>query len=222
MLFMTSCSHPQHRPVDALPNHIATLTKYLQKYRVEVDQRPHYFSKFSEYLIACCLRKMRRRIIHWSSSGYITILKEINDMGVADAFNRIGCVRAESQKHRGDLCLCTCLLQSDYVEKFMEEYPQSSVTKLLVAFQVSVDDNIPKKWVNPYNKETCIVFHHLLVSMLLNYLKAHNKFHNEKLEKPKLGVDLWNITYLLWRLSQSQILVDHLKMLEQGGKLSIP
>jgi len=166
---------------------------------------------------------MRRQIIHWSSSGYITILKEISDVKVADAFDRIGCVRTASQKHRRNLPLGTFLLASEeYLQIIMEEYPHSgepsSASKLLAAFKAVAQNN----WVNPYNKETCVAFHQLLVSTLLNYLKAHNKFHNQKLEKLKLAQDLWNVTYLLWMLSQSQILVDHLVMLDRSGCLSIP
>jgi hypothetical protein len=118
------------------------------------------------------------------------------------------------------------------VQEIREEYPQSGdessgagLTNLQAAFRnVLVQE--PQADVDPYNRDTCVEFHQLLVSSLHGYLKAQEMF------KKKLGMDegaqvecarkVWNFSYLLWRIAHSQILWDHLAVLNLARRLTLP
>jgi hypothetical protein len=211
---------------DQLNNHVATVTDYINAYGEAKDEntRNSYFSKFTKYIVCCCWRKMRRRILHWSSQGFIWSLGQISDITVEQS-----CIsNANNIPFKRDISLGNLLrrmgdagineiLSNHAQPPGNEESSQNLLSTLRAAFQNALQNNTS---TSPYNKDTCVEFHHLLVSALLAFGKTLAQFSEHSSNESFLK--LFRVTLLLWRLGHSWALRHHLSALEAGGALFIP
>jgi hypothetical protein len=182
-------------------SHVKTVRDYLDWYRKNNDtkKRSEASSKFSEYLISACWRKMARRIGHWGSVGLIYNLTHVNHHSL---------VRCAAQ-----LNPLTIAKNSDFkLSMYLRDMEKTIVLETVLSFHKydipsdailpSKDDSTKAKIVLPclqrlchgddpcslYNKETVLEFHHLLVATMLYYARNLRQLRQEqkaKLEKDK-------------------------------------
>jgi hypothetical protein len=162
-----------------LEHHIATVEDYIRRYRTIDDDaaRTTLFHTFSQYLLASCWRKMRQRVNHWSTKGFIYLLGSLDEEHMRRLFDP-SLAKPTSRK---DSASAMILREPSLLASVYREYrrPHGSwagkhtgFTHLPSAFGMG-------KSANPgpaYNTLTCFEFHQLLIGTLLGYKKTLNAF----------------------------------------------
>jgi hypothetical protein len=142
------------------------------------------FHKFTYYIIACSMRKMQRRIDHWSSDRFIASLAYAGQQ-VQILYNRFG-KRVKQLTHRKDTALGYLLksMSEDHIQVVMQEYPSAGphevlqLSKLKASFEKVLGPE--PAGATAYNEETCVEFHQLLVAVLFGYRRALKVFHEAR------------------------------------------
>jgi hypothetical protein len=220
-----------------LQNHIATISAY---YRACIasnthttsdaaDREIYLYSDFTHYIVASCWRKMYRRIIHWSSLGFLHNLRNVDEQWLRTMFK---CHSAElPRSSRRDNALWNELhaLQSEgMLREVMDFHPTKSTpepTRLIAALWEVKEAPGEVMGLGAYTEETCFDLHQLLIAALFGF------GHALKMLRDNRGLPcMERVTYiqmvaqfgnLLWRIVYSRILGHHLTLLQLGSVLSI-
>ena len=183
-----------------------TVWNYLEWYRKtnDIKKRLQASSKFSEYIISACWRKMEWRIGHWGSVGLMYNLTKV------DKDSLLYCIT--------EIDPLTITKNSDFkLSMYLQDMEKTSVLEKVLSYHKYIipsdatlpslpsKDN-PTKVILPclqrlchgddpynlYNKETALEFHHLLIATLLYYARAlrklqekHDKRRDRDLENKK-------------------------------------
>jgi hypothetical protein len=174
---------------DPLSNHIATLNEYFIEFKKQESskERRDYFFRFAAYLVGQCWMKMRRRILHWSSQGFIHILSKADKAEMLQAFSfyEQSAIRDKLPKGR-DLelgKLLTGMHEEGEIESVImskcgrPELSSEGLTNMVAAFKELQELSAEARGheLEVYNKETCWEFHKFLLATLLAYGKALNE-----------------------------------------------
>jgi hypothetical protein len=198
----------------------------------------HYMPMFMQYLVTRSWKKMRRRISHWSSQGFIYRLGQVDEIALRAA------VWPAVSPLRNDVALSSRLILMDndntLQDVIMAMCPRtnmrSTLTSLLTACRdMQTRDGRARSGVSGlYNRATCFEFHQLLVSTLICFGKAldtyaHAYTRHQGMPDPQSTAELVNCAkvveacgYLLWLIAYSRILEDHLKILHRNRWLALP
>jgi hypothetical protein len=230
-----------------LVNHIATLNDFLGALDIvtgQPDQQvasSRLFQNMTYYLVSSSWRKMKRRMHHWSSNGFLFSLSYSDGQRVQDAFRNYSNSKPHTPaNYRKDETLAKLFitLGEQRIQRIMQNYPSgqgstpvpspTSLPNLSEAFKEILREGSPQTTV--YTLETCVEFHQFLVALLFTYSKALLQL--SEVRKPKSDAldsevraafeDLWNLSNLLWRVAYSRILRHHLTVLHHGGLLNVP
>ena len=228
--------HLLNRRRDPLPNHVATVNEYLNKYKTldSKEEQTKMFKRFTHYIVACCWRKMRRRMTSWSSQGYFYCLGRLSEHTVQQLY-RVFAANTDPLSKRKDSALYSVLtdtlvqeVMGEYLEKDQDaQRPKDSLLpNLRKALQASNQaSNSPNN--TAYNADTCVEFHQLLVATLTGYGKALRLISEAYQKDDQEGLlncahRLWRFTHLLWRIAYSRMLRYHLSALDAGDVLVTP
>lgn len=181
------------------------------------------FWKFSAYLSLVSWRKTYRRLVNWTSKGFIYALANIP----LNLFKLAGAKCARSRKpKRSNKALrseVSCLCQDERaVQRLMDHlspirfsHPElipENLNDLLAALEEEGAQNSDSTH-SAYNGKSSIQFHCLLIALLIGYVKAlraYNKLHKEegrernagkKESKRKLGLaeDMRESQEVIWK-----------------------
>jgi len=217
---------------DTLANHISTVEDYLKRHqRVDATQQADHEILLTAYLVTRCWLKMYRRMVTWSSQGYIYYLGTISEDKLKGLLSReIPSDQPEHpDRHNEDLAeMVLYMVRSGLMESaIMKECKGSNcrltLTNLVATFE-SRESNSTRLHASMYNAATCVEFHQLLLAALLAYgqgLCALNTAHNESVKVMAKGCQ--QVGYagdLLRQIASSLMLRQHLSMCE--GLLNIP
>jgi len=201
---------------------------------------------------------MRRRINHWASQGFIWTLGQVDDTLLQQSYKRFASTLNEIPQ-RKDTALGRTLqiLGDDHISEIMSNHPieytseggvkikDTSIPKLQDAFKKALSPLTSSEPVVIYSQDTCVEFHHLLLSVLHGYgrslagfqaLHTDNSLYGntegcaktiEEIEEHEKVIEegakqVWRYVYLLWRISYSRILRYHLSSLEASQTISFP
>src|SRR5882762_931034 len=163
------------RPHDPLQNHIRTVEDYLARHKklLDVNHRAMDENYFTLYLVVQCWRKMFRRIVDWSSQGYIFELSKVP----VDKLKPKASYAPHRNRHNHDLARIVLSMadKGQIRSLIMEpcgrpEWHSERLTNLLSTF-TQLKHQTPQHH-EMYNVNTCIEFHRLLLATLLAYGKA--------------------------------------------------
>jgi hypothetical protein len=171
---------------DPLSNHIATVEEYLGEYKKKETPKDRrlYFFGFGAYLVGQCWMKMRRRILHWSSQGFIYILGKIDEAEVLMAFTSYEQSDARRELPKGrDSDLGKLLIgmheNGEIGSVIMSqcgrpELCSERLTNLITAFESPPPPPGDEQRIglDVYKKETCWEFHRFLLATILAYGKS--------------------------------------------------
>lgn len=181
---------------DPLSNHIATVVEYLGEYKKKKtsEERRRYFQHFAVYIMAQGWKKMRRRIVHWSSLAFIYHLSQATEERLRLAFTfYMHSNEAEQFPKRNDSVLGRLLIsmhdQGQIASIIMQhcgrkELSSERLDHLVAAFREVVRGSessaeVPgKAGMGAYNEHTCWDFHKLLLATLLAYGRALDELGN--------------------------------------------
>ena len=216
---------------DSLENHVATVAHYIDfvlANKRNPDVMSHNFHQFTEYLLTRSWKKMRRRIHHWSSQGFIYQLSRVDETTLRAA------VESAVFPLQNDIPLATKLvsLDSDNLIRNVIKYKRTDQPLLFSFLLTACREMLSGKVSGLYNRDTCFEFHQLLVSTLLSFgkgLDAYATAHTNYLKDPESFVDLVNhasqvydCVSLLWIIAYSRILENHLKVLHDKRWIKLP
>jgi hypothetical protein len=186
--------------------------------------------QFAAYIVARCFTKMRLRVGHKSSEGFIYCLGQVDEeklrkaVAEKDGYTYVGRRNLDLMKsvvERPDL------LQRYVIDHCPPTYNASEPTRLISAWRRIVDHPQQQAQSRLYDGNTCIDFHQLLVAALLAYGKALDELYESR--KNAAMTDLIplakQIRYcagLLWRLAYSGVLRHHLEVLDENDWLHLP
>ena len=200
------------------------------------------------YIVATCMEKMVRRITHWSTRGFITILGRMNEASLRFAYKQFCDVIPESpsKSYRKDTILARMIkeLPDTAIESIMQNYPcpaeDSRIPRLTKLRNLCKKlDSLPPnvKLTDLYNEETCVEFHQFFIAVVIGYGKALVAFRGPRRKyskKPRmmdegersrlraLAEGVWFYANWLWRITESRMLRFHLAALQAGALLFPP
>ena len=198
------------------------------------------------YIVATCMEKMVRRITHWSTRGFITILGRMNEASLRFAYKQFCDVIPESpsKSYRKDTILARMIkeLPDTAIESIMQNYPcpaeDSRIPRLTKLRNLCKKlDSLPPnvKLTDLYNEETCVEFHQFFIAVVIGYGKALVAFRGPRRKyskKPRmmdegersrlraLAEGVWFYANWLWRITESRMLGFHLAALQ--GCITLP
>ena len=85
---LTDAVSDKRKDKDSLENHVATVAHYIDfvlANKRNPDVMSHHLPHFTEYLLTRSWKKMRRRIHHWSSQGFIYQLSRVDETALRAA-----------------------------------------------------------------------------------------------------------------------------------------
>jgi hypothetical protein len=156
------------------------------------EERGRYFQRFAVYILAQCWKKMRRRIIHWSSLAFIHNLSRVTEERLRLAVAFYTCSdEAEQLPKRDDSVLGRLLVsmhdRGQITSVIMQrcgrkELFSEKLDHLVAAFREVVTKSSAegpgKSGVRAYNERTCWEFHKLLLATLPAYGRALDELGN--------------------------------------------
>ena len=171
---------------------MATVRDYLGWYRsANAEQRTEGSTKFAEYIISACWKKMERRIGHWASVGLMYCLSEVK-LDQKRVSHQWQIKREVLATKKSDIKLSLYLqamMRNESLEMVLSYYEYD------IPFNATIppkDDITQAKIVLPglqrlcvtdprdlYNDTTAIEFHHLLVATMLSYANALQDLRKE-------------------------------------------
>jgi hypothetical protein len=212
----------RNRTKDPLSNHAATVADYINDYRnASHSQKTEFFTSFTIYIVATCWKKMFRQINHWSSQGFITILLSVPSKKLQHAFETDKVSFSEK-----DSILCS-LLDEILVGLIMHSNPSASRGKLshLLAVCPRVSKLKNGDSVIKCEQNVFFEFHHFIHAVLVAYYNVLLAF-SEASKGGDINVAIlkkvWNVAYLLWRITYSRIFRLYLTALGHVGALYLP
>jgi hypothetical protein len=176
----------RQQSTDPLPNHIATLEEYLAEYkkRKTPKERRRYFFRFAAYLVGQCWMKMRRRILHWSSQGFIHTLGKVNEEELRQGFSFCAKSDTATKLPKGRDSALGKLLVGMHEKGEIDSVIMSKcgrpelfserLTNMIATFRELQEPSAEgrRDGLEVYNWETCWEFHKLLLATLLAYGRA--------------------------------------------------
>jgi hypothetical protein len=164
---------------------VATVRDYLGWYRsANAEQRTEGSTKFAEYIVSACWKKMEWRIGHWASVGLMYCLSEVK-LDQKRVSHQWQIKREVLATKKSDIKLSLYLqamMRNESLEMVLSYYEYD------IPFNATIppkDDITQAKIVLPglqrlcvtdprdlYNDTTAIEFHHLLVATMLSYANA--------------------------------------------------
>ena len=185
--------------------------------------------QFAAYIVARCFTKMRLRVGHKSSEGFIYCLGQVDEeklqkaVAEKDGYTYVGRRNLDLMK---SVVERPGLLQRYVIDHCPPTYNASEPTRLISAWRRIVDHPQQQAQSRLYDGNTCIDFHQLLVATLLAYGKALDELYESR--KNAAMTDLTplaqRIRYcagLLWRLAYSGVLRHHLEVLDTNNWLHL-
>jgi hypothetical protein len=199
------------------------------------------FSDFSRYLVASCWKKMRKRVTHWTSLGFLYILGKLDEAQLQKMFDDHHAVLQTSPRtdtrlfeelHR----LSTSSKDGvDMLSQIMQCYPMSASEpqstlkpeRMIEALGQLQGQKQTKDSLGAYTKDTCYEFHQLLIATIFCYgrmLRHFNLCHGCRDKKgcELLAHNILQVSTLLWRIAYSRMLFHHLSLLQAGAFLDLP
>jgi hypothetical protein len=233
-------------------NHIATIANYINVYKgikgpgvTEKHEKQRAFTTCAQYLVACCWKKMYRRINHWSSQGFIHSLS-IDLDSVERAFTdfttgKHGKPIMFSKKKDLSLCEFFAHLKDDSMQQFMESvnamthspprlrYLQQKSEELVnLVLAAEQEEEIPcsKEAFGEFHEfvgNTLICYHHALSTFSERtstnfYDRVENGHHMKKAD----ATDIYNFARLLWRIAYSRIIRLYMDVLQLVAPFELP
>ena len=211
-------------------------------------QRTEMFERFTRYIISRCWRKMRRRINHVSSLGFLYILRRMDASTIERAFADFHNTGMKPPRLRKDSNLGNLLISftEEQVETVMKHHPATEgshpdagptgvylrLSRLRSAFAKVLKPG--SQLLTAYDAATCVEFNQLLVATLFGYASSlrqlrdanatRNEFRTEKENEVlrQAALDVWNFAHILWRIAYSRILLYHLMVLHNKKLLVLP
>jgi len=203
-----------------------------QDMRDKWQQRRLMSKQFTAYLVTRCYEKMRRRVGHWSSEGFIYYLGQVKVENLRNAVAQTDDMYTYMGWCNLDLCKAVAenldQIQDHIINHCPSTYAVPQLTHLVSGCKRIVADSQEPPQSNLYNESTCVEFHQLLVATLLAYGKALNELYDSRQKKaPVAGLvplaqRIWYCASMLWRLAYSGILNHHLEVLDTNEWLRVP
>jgi len=200
----------------------------------------YMFSDFSRYLVAACWRKMRRRVIHWTSLGFLHILAKVDEGRLQKMFDDHHATLRPSPRLDVRLFEELCRLSAsgkdgvDVLGQIMKSHPmsasepQSSLKpERLVEALSQLQQGLSEHSLGAYTRDTCYEFHRLLVATIFCYGKMLRHFNKRYGDGDKKGCEqlahnIFEVGNLLWRIAYSRMLFHHFSLLQAGAVLDLP
>ncbi|KIM74436.1 hypothetical protein PILCRDRAFT_801129 [Piloderma croceum F 1598] len=211
---------------DNLANHVATVADYYAACKQSAASNtthdaPHannyMFGDFSHYLVASCWRKMHKRVIHWTSLGFLDILSKLDEAQLPKIFDDHYATLQPSLY--SDLCLFEelCRLKAgskdgvNMLDQIMKFHPMSaskpqssSKPERLVEALRQLQQGPSTPSLGAYTRDTCYKFHRLLIATIFCYgttLKHFNKHYSDgnKESCEHIAYDILQVGNLLWK-----------------------
>jgi hypothetical protein len=231
---------------DDLVDHIATVADYYAacKQSAASNATPdapnannYMFSDFSRYLVASCWKKMRKRVVHWTSLGFLHILGKLDEAQLQKIFDDHHANLEPSS--RTDTRLFEELRSMsaggvDVLGQIMKSHPisasksqSSSKPERLIEALSQLQQGQSEHSLGAYTRDTCYEFHRLLVATIFCHgkmLKGFSRYYRAKDEKgcERLAYNILQIGTLLWRIAYSRMLFHHFSLLQAGAVLDLP
>lgn len=205
-----------------------------------LDAPDYMFSDFSRYLVASCWLKMRKRVIHWTSLGFLHILGKLDETQLQKIFDDHHATLQPSL--RTDVRLFEELSRlsagsnegGDLLSQIMTYHPMSAsepqssskLQQLVTALSRLQRDN-SQNLLGAYTRDTCYEFHRLLIATIFCYGKMLRNFNKYYRNGDKTGCErsahnILQVGNLLWRIAYSRMLAQHLSLLQEGAFLNLP
>ncbi|KIM77545.1 hypothetical protein PILCRDRAFT_617712 [Piloderma croceum F 1598] len=230
-------------------DHIATVADYYAACKQSAtsnttpdvpNTKNYMFSDFSRYLVASCWRKMRKRVIHWTSLGFLHILGKLDKARLQKIFDDHHTTLEPSS--RMDTRLFEELRRMsagseddvDVLGQIMKSYPisasepqSSSKPARLIEALSQLQQGQSKHPLGAYTRDTCYEFHRLLVATIFCHgemLKRFNKHYSDGNKKgcEQFANNILQVGTLLWRIAYSRLLFHHFSLLQAGAFLDLP
>jgi hypothetical protein len=205
---------------------VAEYIELIQSYRGEGDVLAFLTPAFMQYMVASSWQKMYRRITHWFAQGFIYHLSRVEENALRAA------VEPNVTAWRNDSRLSTKLITK---EEYNSTFP--SLFSACQSMQSMPWPSEPERSMERsglYNTATCFEFHQLLVSTLVDYGKAlekladaHTTYLDQQNEQNLAKMEeyltnIWQYGQVLWAITYSWILEDHLRVVRKSGWLPLP
>ena len=170
------------------------------------------------------------RVTHWSSRANFRWLIKVDSKKVIASYNQ--CLRAGkfTPSRRNDLMLAGLLMGRPgeesvrdlikWLSPFSDFYP--AISKLVRTYNEKKAPKGSERRMGWYMEDTCIEVHKLLISAVVAYTNALRIFKRLQRKQVDYADQLWQAAYLLWRISDSQILHHHLRLLNFANELAYP
>lgn len=184
----------------------------------EPQSKSSFFEHFSQYLVASCWPKIYKRVTHWASTGFRYFLSRYTTRDLSLMYDAGFPEKdLEDLPKRRDVALAEYFLEVKtlgLLESIMKEHPNPALRTLqfphlTAAFEKVVSSTTA---VHIYNRETCWEFHQFLVALLSAYTATLEALRRGP-TKP-LGLMVYNLTVVFWKVARSQILLIHLRTLD--------
>ena len=176
---------------DPLENHIATITEFINCYRVANEkERNKHFWRFSAYVILASWEKMYRRIMNWTSKGFFFRLKNVLAFDIKNQVRKH--YQAPMPKNPDDnpyktlhkvmVFLTTSEDNLASLESVMSQLQHTNDIILVrnanpeLPFLCAALEAANRNGYDPnnpvYNENTCMEFHSLLIALFWGYGRA--------------------------------------------------
>ena len=203
----------------SFPNHVATVSAYLDAYRKELDsaRREVLSARFSRYLILACWKKMRSRVSHWAVVGIICNLA----LAPHETLLRMK-VQPSTQADKRLAMNLMALNNVSGLDGPLSYYqpPYANEDASISCLLRACEDSRPL-----YTKDTAIDFHRLLVGTLLAYASLVEGYYKASpTERAQIDKHLSISGTLLRLVLYSDAFDCHMKSLVQANPpiLSFP
>src|ERR1700677_767760 len=222
---------------DSLENHIATVAKFSNSFRhASAPDRPSLFQQFTHHIVACCWKKMHRRINGWGSRGLVYHLGQTTNADLTASYKALKLDMPPA--HKSNSALVTELLrlqEADGIGLIMEQYRYPEVVmdvsalRQLMGAATACQNKV--KGTTLYNEQMCFQFHQLLMAVLVGYWKAVVELRQANADSANssnpyalvaLALKVWHFAHLLWRIAYSDALRKHLGVLSAAKLLCLP
>ena len=148
---------------DSLKNHITTIAKFSHSFQhASAPDRPSLFQQFTHHIVACCWKKMHRRINGWGSRGLVYHLGQATNAVLTASYEVLKSDMPPA--HKSDSTLVTELLhlqEADGIGLIMEQYryPEvmTDVSALSQLMGAATACQNKVKGVTLYNEQTCFL-----------------------------------------------------------------
>jgi len=205
-----------------IADHICTVVDYINESGPS-DTWIQSFDHMTRYLVACCWKKMHRRITHWSSQSFIYQLASFSDKDITDAFEAFVKKGSLQSSTKSDSSLGNQLefyRRKGLLAEFMKLYRHPKYGPVPMQDPSGFECLIHglRKEGTEYTLDMCLWFHRFLVITLCQYGQSLARCFDASKKKPvpdrntmMLEVEaIYAKVQLIWRTSYSSFLLFHL------------